>query len=562
MAFIVEKDRVSKKITIEITSLSLKQAIYRAILNQSPGQRPLHLDFDALLKNYDRLKSQCQRLEAKYPHEETTAELSLLVNDLFLERGLYDGIGMEGFRQRRVLCMSHLQDIHQRSLDIGLDEIEDCFPLGLIPDEINEEYLQALNIKFSELASSGDHDGLQNLCEPIVRSGEIEIQYNPALLLEVLNNGQLDAYLYMLDLVDRTRDNTMQFQDPLFSDVTFDPFHVSIRLGQVDTVRAFVKDNTWFEGKVSETQGGSADNHVFTPLSAAAYWRQPDVLRILLESGPFYLSGYEQAMTLALAGGFEDVLEVFSNHQNQPPSVIAGSFLSPPHPKTPEANLPFYSSATSPGSSAMNQIEYTTTGSISALTNGLASCGSETTVSFDVYGRLNSIDPPVVPTVDDLETLPMWDVSTDALDLELPLSEPWELLSQTMPDFQQPQQQPNQHPFLKQRNSHNIRRKYGQGLVQRLDAQCKKLHDLCKSRPNQDAYIGIMRYFSSMECIWEAGIEVFRQITRNRVPSSLVEVLHCLLVADSLCFKVAGASDDLSNQYASLISLPFQVNLM
>lgn len=539
LAFIVEKDRVSRRITIEITSLALKQYVYRAILNQAPSPVSLQLDFDILLKHYEALKLHSQRLETRRPHDAATAEMRLLVNDLLLERALYEGIGMEGFRQRRVLCMTHLQDIHLRNLDIGLDEIEDCFSLGLIPDEINEDYMNALNARYAEFARSGDYDGLHNLCEPIVRSGEIELQYNPSLLLEVLDRGHMDIYLYMLELVDRTRDNSMEFLDPNFSDVTLDPFYVAIRLGQHEAVHSFARDGACFEGRVyDDTQ--PSDGHIFTPLLAAVFWNQPDIVRILLTSGPVYFSGYQQALALALAGSLEDILQIFTENQHQSTLGSAMDALSPSRPQ-----LQSWEPSGSQNTPQRKQVhdDFGTGRSISAITNSLSSLASQD-VSQIEPSSFDIIDPQWLssPGIS-------WPAPSDGLPPEQPPQsqpqpEPQPTDSQLghesqdiLHDSAQPTESP--HPFVRQRPAHQARRKLGRELVLKLDSRCVKLRELCQKHSESATYTALLGHFSSMENVWECGIEVFRHITRNKAPTSLVEILQCLVVADTLSWQIS-----------------------
>ncbi|KEY68172.1 hypothetical protein S7711_07261 [Stachybotrys chartarum IBT 7711] len=540
LAFIVEKDQISKKITVEVISLSLKQAVYRAILNQDPSLKSVHIDFEALLQYYEALKSHCNRLESHRPHSSATAELKLLVDDLLPEKALFDGIGMEAFRQRGVLSLLHLQDIHQRNLHMGLDEIENCFFLGLIPDEINDEYMQALNTRYAEFARSGDLTGLQDLCEPIVRSGEIELQYNPSLLLEVIENGCVELYQYMLELVDRTRDNTVQLSDcqRSLADITFDPFHVAIRLGQVELVRSFVNNAAIFEGRIHDSATPS-NNHIFTPLSSAVFWRQPQIVQLLLHSGPTYSSGYLQAVSLALSGNFVEILDILSHYEQH----AAPNAASPMSSQSSLAYEPSDSYLCPNPVGSMGWMSLSHQVNAVDINNCVAGM-----ISNPIAESIHQVvDPRALhcPSVQQ-----NFDFRTAGLDAGSPFTRDVLPSTDIMRGPEPAHRLSQEHlPFMRQSVAHQTARLLGQDFVQRLDLLRNKILELHSQSTAAVSYSRLLQNFNSVENIWEGGIEVFRRITRNEAPAGLVGVLQCLLIADALAFRASSSHEDVYKQF-------------
>lgn len=553
LAFIVEKDRILKKITIEITSMALRQTLHRAILDTAPSSASLHLDFETLLQNYEALKLHLYRLQCQRPHSEVTMEAGLLISDLLLESNLYDGIGMEGFRQRKVLCANHIRDIHQRNLDLGLDEIQDYFALGLIPDCINAEYMEALNEKYALLARSGDLHALQNLCEPIVRSGEISMQYNPSLLVEVLENEDFEIYQYMLALVERTRDEEEGLSDQL-PDVTFDPFHVAIRLGRLEIVQNFISENAYFEGRVAEHSCFGVDC-LITPLTSSVLWQRPDITRLLLASGPLYLSSYAQAVELAFSSDFREVQQVLSEFSAQStstpmalssfgiPSSIADT-ISPMAVDSPD--FQFFSEHLEHNDQEKHDRDQ-------ALST-LVEFPSED-ISFppmDPTFASNDIDPQMLMAWGSVDTLPT----------ELSPTESSPPFKHTASQFESPDAHvtatevknppavtlQQTQPFARQTSSYTARRKAGQSITQRLEAQFVRMRNLCNERRQDGEYLQLLQRMSGLEEIWSTGIRTFKGIYRNRPPEDLYEMLCCLLVADAMSMQASLFEYDIHSQ--------------
>ncbi|KAH7152935.1 hypothetical protein EDB81DRAFT_438201 [Dactylonectria macrodidyma] len=546
LAFIVEKDRFSRSITVEITSPGLKQAVSQAIRQPAASLTTLELDFNTVLKNYESLKAHLNDLCDRYPYDDVTSEMQLLVEDLLLERALYDNMNMDLLRQRKVLSVAHLQDIHTQNVGTGLNDIEDCFSLGLIPDVDSEHHLEALNLRYAERARLGDYTGLRSLCEPIVRAGEIELEYNPSLLLEVVQAGHMDVFQYMLDLADRTKKTSFAIPDPQYSDVSFDPLYVAISLGVINAVAHFIGEHATFEGYVFNGPQANKDR-IFTPLSAAAYWRQPDIARLLLRSGPIYYAGLQQATVLAQQNGSTAVLQAFMEHHE--PSAPA-SFI---HDIFPQSTSPQFQFSVSPQSlyypsAPRSHTPPGLTRSVSGITNALSGIDQSASFqpalqpgSFTSTGtqRMSAAQPPPIIISPDQYASPVPFEPCD-LGASAPTSNLMEILAQF-----------NQFSGSSIRHTRNYkaRQQLGRNLTQRLEERCRSLRDVCGSHSFSKAYIEVAKYFDHVQEVWKSGINCFREITRNKAPSSLVEVLWVLVVADALGCHVPYASDDLTLEF-------------
>lgn len=528
LAFIVEKNLQTRTISIDITSLELRRALYRAILNQTPSEVPAELDFDTLLKHYEALKLQCDRLQDRCAHGEAALEIKLLVHDVLLERALYEGIGLEQFRQRAVLSLAQVEEIQKKTLDSGLDEIEDCFVLGLIPDKINGEYMDALNARYCDLAHTGDLAGLYDLCEPVVRSGETVLPYDPEFLLQILAKGHMEIYLYVLNLVEQTAEKVWTFSSTFDCDVTYDPFCVAIRLGQLETVQTFIRDRASFEGYVCDESAPAARCPMMTPLTAAVFWEQPEIVQALLQSSPImYLSSYQLAFTMAMANGCHDVISAFMEHEQR----------------------------TAPGTVSQAPSSETSSTAASSMSGEATSTAIRGRASPSMMRQLRPedlIDPQLLAetkrpvhhdTEQDLDSVPL-----------SPLAEVYRFKTRPFDRQHEPCCHAEPPSHWRQRPAHKERRSAGRNLVLQLDSRCARVRAACRSTLGPDLGGDVAKNFISMESVWESGVESFRKITRNAIPTSVVEVLHCLLVADVLRHQFAPDDDVLRTQYALSLS--------
>jgi hypothetical protein len=549
LSFIVEKDRLSKSITVEFTSIGLQHAVCSAI-DYPTSMARLELDFNTILKNYEALKTHLNGLHDRYPYDDVTSEMQLLVEDLLLERALYDGMNMDTLRQQQILRVAHLQDIHARNVSTGLNEIEDCFALGLIPDNVSEQYLEALNLRYAQLARSGDFAELRNLCEPLVRSSEIELIYDPALLLEVLENGFLDIYKYMLDLVDRTK-KTVELPDTQYPDVTYDPLYVAISLGQIEAVRHIISDHTTFEGYVlDEAQTPLDKDRIFTPLYAATYWQQTEIVRLLLDSKPdskpLYYAGLEQATALAQQNVSLDILQML---MECPPPSTPATFVHDIRSRRHSSQFQFSVSPQSlhfpvvpviPAAPA-SQGRPASVKSVSGITNALSGLDRE---------MLQPVDYPM-STLDPSQSFFNFDMSptTPTIVVQPPSGSPF--LGDDPADLF-PLLVQLQISSVRHTDTHKARQKLGRDMMQRLEERCNKLRTVCNRHPTSEAYAEVAIHFGVTQNIWRSGVDCFRDITRNKAPSSLVEVLLVLLVADGLGCEASQASHELEVEYAPL----------
>jgi hypothetical protein len=521
LSFTVEKNRILKTISISVHSPTLERNLYRAVLAYSHSPGPLPTDFDAILKHYDALKSFLQRLEFQSPTEIATLELRLLVRDFLLDRAVYDGIGMEDFRKRNVVCLTHLRDIHERSVDAGLDEIDDCFALGLVPDEINDDYIEALNARYSELALSGDYTGLYNLCEPIVRSGEIELHYNPEILLNLLDQGRLDIYRYLLDLVSRTKEIRGGRPGLGLPDISYDPLYVAIRLGHLDKVQTLLNDGATFEGESYEESQMLDRHHVLTPISAAVFWRKPDVVRLLLQREGSSQVGLEKAITIALSHNFEEIIKIF---------LDSGVLPSPKYPLPAEAiGLPIDHSEDT--STERELIPDANMDRDDIVVEGI------TEVPRD-FGKdsSNSVPQHPGPLGAALAMQNRTLRGTSAID------DGMSTISVTSKLRHKP------GASIRRKGARYQRQKIGQDLVRTLNSLCGSIRETCRQSHRATTMAHIGNQFMSVGAVWQRGMDSFRRIMRNKPPDDIVDVLDCLLVASAMCSAMYDADRSIQLQ--------------
>ncbi|KAK1975549.1 hypothetical protein LZ30DRAFT_349864 [Colletotrichum cereale] len=489
-AFAVSKCRSSKTIGVEIRSLTLLQTL--AIAMPSP------FDFPSILSNYAKLKSHLQHLETISPSHSATVELRLLVRDLLLDRALYAGIGTETYRSNGHLSLGQLHDMHQRSVDAGLDDLDACFALGLLPDLMDDAYLEALASKFTELALAGDMTALYNLCEPVVRSGEVEWEMNADLLLELLDRGQLDTYRYVLDLASRTRDRSSSQTAPFLRNITHDPLHVAIRLGHVQQVDSLLQQGTSFLGvHHSDLTEGSAVHVVLTPLSAAVYWRQPRIVRAILSKNMF-ADGMMEAVAMAVSDGDNEIMQILFSFGLMD---VSGTPMSD-NPFEPFAEL-----------SLLNQV--------GAGEIPLASPAAETAGHFE--------------------------------DHQLP---PHSGRAGTSAGAQRTHHQergraaetPKQP--VRRRPSRHHRRILGQTLVLHVRALCYQLRGVCVRSEHVEVRDLASKY-TFADSVWGRGLKAFRGLMQDSPPSTLPEVVDSLVVANAIYLALFTHDDTISTQFVN-----------
>ncbi|RGP74449.1 ankyrin repeat [Fusarium longipes] len=343
LSFSVEKDRISNEITIKIESRDLKKVICEILRYDIVPPLQLALSVSQVVNHYDDLRATLDDLENYDPDSDAYKEMSLLVDDILLERSLYDGYSMGRLRQQGITTHALLRDIHRRNMDIGISDLEECFQLGDTSQEMKNEYLDTQNALIDEIALTGHLELLSEFCEPLLRSNEIQVVYNPGLLSRILDRGFLDVYAYILDLIERTRSMERDIPDTDYSDITYDPLCVAIRLGHLSAVETLIREKIenkldFFEGHIEDTPNSS--DRVFTPLLAAILWQRVDIIRLLLREGPLYQdvvregplyhSELVRARNLAVEMGFEHILGVLEDLSK--PQISAHEGMSAKYP--------------------------------------------------------------------------------------------------------------------------------------------------------------------------------------------------------------------------------------
>lgn len=152
VAFAVAKDRVQETITMDIKSDPLRRTISNALgvyFGAASLQSP---DVSTLLDNYSALKRHLETLHSLLLGYPETLEFRLLVEDLLPDRAVFDGLGMEKTGGPYVLSQAQRRDLHERSIDTGLDVLDDTFRLGIMPFDVTEDTLRALSIRYAQKA--------------------------------------------------------------------------------------------------------------------------------------------------------------------------------------------------------------------------------------------------------------------------------------------------------------------------------------------------------------------------------------------------------------------------
>lgn len=182
VAFTVVKDRLKRTISVDVQSGSLARTISNALdTNLAPGFPVLFSpDLRILLDNYELLKQYLELLHSHIPDHFETQEFRLLVQDFLLDRAVFEGLGLEQSDCPFVLSQALLRDLHERSIDIGLDSLDDCFRLGAVPFDMGDDDLQALTKRYSQIAlSSGVHPS--GVSEPQTPSRNPAPSHDPVL---------------------------------------------------------------------------------------------------------------------------------------------------------------------------------------------------------------------------------------------------------------------------------------------------------------------------------------------------------------------------------------------
>jgi hypothetical protein len=536
-------------VTIAFRSRHLKQIISHVLGQDVIPPLQLTLDFGQVLQHYVDLRFELDELDCHSPYGDTTKEMRLLVDDILLERSLYDGLDINLLRQQGIISTALLQDIHQRNMDIGINDLEECFRLGQTPPQEANEFLGTQNAEIYRLAQTGRLDLVRGHCEPLLRSKGIRILFDPDLLTQILDKGYWDVYEYILDLVERTRPISKELPSADYVDITYDPLCVAIRLGHYYTVNLFVEyHHMTFMGYIEDVAGGS--DRVFTPLLAAVLWQQVDIIPLLLDSGPMYHVELLQANQLAAEIGLPHVLQALSNLPAVSTSAYQGMSAKYPVPKAPR----FHPTSLSSPSYTPISPSPSGNGSISGISSALSNSWTCSVVNgdYDPVTPIPSIASPGMlwqatssPTVPEIYVSPKDltlsdSVSSPRFDPPILHCVPIGVPQQVSP-ISLIQQPTGQSLFIDYTKSHRLRQNLGHASVARLQQRCWRIGTVCDEHGNSSGHKIIRDQCASPKTASRLGFNYMRNIMRNQLRPELIGILQALLVADALICQAPDA---------------------
>ncbi|KAJ4317900.1 hypothetical protein N0V84_007107 [Fusarium piperis] len=564
LSFIVEKNRVMKTTTIAVRGRDLKRAIARAIPEVKVKPFELALDFNTVVKHYADLKAEADCLSMWEPYNDTTREMELLVNDLLLERALYDGLDLASLREQGILSGTHIHAIRERCIDLGLADLEVCHRIGQSSEHQKEEYLKSQNYRIYQLAMEGNLGDLVAFCEPLLRSREIEVFFNSDLLRRLLDNDLFDVYQYLLDLIDRTRPTAVDVPDPDYPDITYDPFCVAIRLGHYPTVQAMVAEEATFEGYIADDLEAGIDR-VLTPLLAAVLWDRSDMIQMLKQS-PMYGERMTQAVHLAAEVGSPAIIQTLSEVPQM--EVGYGPMVNryPPRKPSqgllelPQQDLSWINSSPlsfSPGGNA----------SLSCISYAAYGWGFETQPLWDGFASITANDPHAMATSPSFTPATFSSLPTPVEEVMNPLSAfspapspppgprasthaaPYSFgqMDKPLPTSARPSDVPL---FIGHTKSYRKRHKAGRASLVRLERRCQIVGSFCGNCIDQHEYLEISSSCADTRNAWRLGLKSLRNIMNNLAPCGLAETLTSLLVADALVCQIS-QEEGLVSQFAA-----------
>ncbi|KAF4992773.1 hypothetical protein FGRMN_6926 [Fusarium graminum] len=531
-------------------SRDLKQTISHVLGHTVVPPLQLILDFGQVLQHYDDLRLEFDKLECHAPCSETAKEMRLLVDDIILERSLYNGLDISLLHRRGLISTAFLQDVRQRNMDVGIHDLEECFRLGQTTLQEANEQLEAQSEEIYKLAQTGRLDLVRGYCEPLLRSNEVRILFSPDLLSQILDKGFWDVYEYILDLVQRTRPISKVLPNADYVDITYDPLCVAIRLGHYCTVQLLVQyHNMTFMGYIEDASGGP--DRVFTPLLAAVLWQQVDIIPLLLSSGPMYHAELLHANQLAVDMGFPHILQALHDLPKVSTSAHEGMSAKYPVPKAP---LSYSTSLSSPNLTPIHPSP-SGNGSISGISNALFS-------SWEYSGGCHESSHTVLTPSNATSILPQPTHSQEVPELyvspkDLTISDPMFLPIPSLhldPSFVQDipakvsqhvlsassiQPSPGQPLLINYTESHRIWQELGRASMERLQSRCLRIDRICDEHGNSVDY-GIIRNHCANPMIASvSGLKYLRDIARNQASSEIIGILQALLVADALICQLS-----------------------
>lgn len=553
LVFAVERNLSKRSLSIKIVSDELKRVLTQCLRQRlAPPINP-KLDLDTLLRSYDTLKLKLQLANATEPQNEGVKELALLLDGFLLDRTVYDGIGLNSFKNRGVLTMSFLQDLHRRTAHRGLRDIGECLVLGKISDEEVGARLNDIRDKIAYFTQTGDFNNLQVLCEASVMAGEVDILYNQAILRKALDNNHYDIYEYLLDLMARSQNSPTDTPQSNLPDITYDPMYNAIRLGHLSTVENLVTEGTFFEGFAPGE--GIPDGHILAPLSAAVLWHQTEIVQCLIKSllktGLLYYAGYHQAMEWARTPEMKELLRTIPD-QDQLYDIrgpLRSLMLN-----TPEASK---HRSPAPTPDLLPHLGHRQTeqaiNSVSALSAGLANIATAPfELSYEFCPGL---------CVDSYSEIDAWRQERPADHIppysppssQSPLASPQ--ATECPPPCLDDLREDGSREFVLITKSYTNRRKMGCSVLQNLGTQGLKVLRNMSDRDTFDT-----TGFSDVDTLWREGLQGWELLLTNVPLPNLTQVLQCLLVADALANYMTLQGQESLLQYVPILASSLYVS--
>ena len=178
----MDKDRSQQAIAIEIKSATLGRTISNGLGVYFGAASPRPPDVNTLLNNYGALKRHLETLDSLLPGYPETLEFRLLVEDFLLDGAVFEGLELELPGPPHVISQEQLRDIHARSIDTGLDILDDSFRLGIMPFDVTDDTLRALSTRYTQTALHAGIAAPGDLGPPIIPSGSHAPRHDPVFL--------------------------------------------------------------------------------------------------------------------------------------------------------------------------------------------------------------------------------------------------------------------------------------------------------------------------------------------------------------------------------------------
>lgn len=507
LVFIIEKRRIARQLVVEILTPTLKRTVREILGRTDISGSSLVLDVEALLVQYEAFRRQSALLGQRSPNGPDTRELNLLLQGCLLDHALYYGVYMSPLQSRfkgswNKTC---IQDILHRRLVLGLDELDDCFRLGLLTEQAAALEIGVFNHRFEQLAYAGDLYALQEHIEPAVRSGEVEVQHDTAFLANILGRGHRVTHQYLVDLSQRTLTSNPHFARSDDRDVSGHPMYKAICSGQLDQVRVHVMNRHHFSGYLCQTHDGSTS--YVTPLITAVHWENVALVRMLLDAGAPYLEGWTDALSWATVCNLEEITHILLDYGKSLRND-AQHLVPAPFPSFGSTSMSTYLEVPKWQPRASPHMSHDPSRSVSEIANKMAGLRWDEGVRrFDQLSVFSSGTSTPTPGTSS------WASEGKASDL--------------------PPSPFSAYHIVQPSSAQNYRLRLGKDLVSRLESHCERLRS---GLANGDwASHALVSSFSSARRVWQCGIGCARRLLQNQSSGfTAAEAVQLLLVADVL----------------------------